>query len=108
MKNAKKRVAAMFLAFLLVFCGSVITMDVVQTVPVFAASAVKLNKTKLTLKKGQTYQLKLSPDQKKVKWSSSKKTVVSVSKKGKLTAKKLETRRLQRRLGRKNTPAKLQ
>lgn len=107
MKNVKKRVAAMFLAFLLVFCGSVITMDVVQTVPVFAASAVKLNKTKLTLKKGQTYQLKLSPDQKKVKWSSSKKNVVSVSKKGKLTAKKAGNATITAKVGKKKYTCKV-
>lgn len=53
-----------------------------------ARKKVKLNKTKLSLTAGKTYTLKLKNNKKKVKWSSSKKTVASVTAKGKVKAKK--------------------
>lgn len=49
---------------------------------------VKLNKTKLTLTEGKTYKLKLKNNKKKVKWSSAKKSVATVSSVGKIRAKK--------------------
>lgn len=63
-----------------------------------AVKKIKLNKKKLTLKKGKKYQLKVTvkPNNKKtvklakskLKWKSSNKKVVTVSKNGKLKAKK--------------------
>lgn len=53
-----------------------------------AAKKIKLNKTKLTLQQGNTYQLKLSVKKGSIKWASSKKKVATVNKKGKVTAKK--------------------
>lgn len=50
--------------------------------------APKLNKTQLVLKVKQTANLKLSGTSRKVTWKSSKKSVASVNKKGKVTAKK--------------------
>lgn len=54
------------------------------------AAAPKLNKTKVTLTVGKSVTLKLNhaPKGKAVTWSSSKKAVATVSKKGKVTAKK--------------------
>lgn len=49
-----------------------------------AAKKVKLNKTKISLKVGRTYQLKLKNTKKKVKWSSKDKMTATVSKKGKV------------------------
>ncbi len=57
----------------------------------------KLNKKKVTLKTTKTkfgvktYQLKVIGANAKVKWSSSKKSIATVSKKGKITAKKKGT-----------------
>lgn len=59
-----------------------------EPVQVEAASAIKLNKTKLVMDKGKTYQLKISGTKKKVTWKSSKKSVAAVSSSGKVTAKK--------------------
>lgn len=59
-----------------------------EPVQVEAASTVKLNKTKLVLDRGKTYQLKVSGTKKKVTWKSSKKSVATVSSSGKVTAKK--------------------
>lgn len=73
------RVVILWLALLTVgMCGS-------------AAGTVKLNKSSLSLLKGKTYTLKLSGTTAKVKWSSSKTSVATVSSKGKVTAKKKGT-----------------
>ncbi len=48
---------------------------------------IKISKTKLSLKKGKTYTLKVSGTKKKVKWSTSNKKVATVNSKGKVTAK---------------------
>ena len=49
--------------------------------------APKLNKTAVTLKVGQTYQLKLSGTNQKITWKSSNSKIVTVNKTGKLFAK---------------------
>lgn len=52
-----------------------------------AASKVKINKTKATIIKGTTVQLKISGTKKKVKWTTSDKKIAAVSSKGKVTGK---------------------
>ena len=49
--------------------------------------APKLNKTAVTLKVSQTYQLKLSGTNQKITWKSSNSKIVTVNKTGKLFAK---------------------
>ena len=49
--------------------------------------APKLNKTSITLKIGQTYQLKLSGTNQKITWKSSNSKIVAVNKAGRLQAK---------------------
>ena len=49
--------------------------------------APKLNKTAVTLKVGQTYQLKLSGTNQKITWKSSNSKIVTVNKAGKLSAR---------------------
>lgn len=51
-----------------------------------AAKVVKLNKTKLSLKVGETAKLTLSGTDSKVTWSSNKKKIATVSKTGTVTA----------------------
>ena len=50
------------------------------------AAKLKLNKTKVTVYKGCTETLKVTGSKKKVKWSSSKKAVASVSSSGSIVA----------------------
>lgn len=69
----------------LVFC---LCVGVEYTADAKTKKKVKLNKTKLTLTESKTYKLKLKNNKKKVKWSSTKKSIVSVSSKGKIKAKK--------------------
>ena len=68
---------------------------------------VKLNKTKLTLRVGKTYKLKLKNNKKKIKWSSSKKKVATVSKTGKVKAKKAGTARITAKVGKKKYVCKV-
>ena len=76
------------------FDGEKITQcEVTVTAP--SVKSLSLNKSKLTLSKGEKYTLKakVTPKgaYKKVKWSSSNKKVVSVNSKGKVVAKKKGT-----------------
>lgn len=52
------------------------------------AATVKISKTKATLYTGDSTTLKISGTKKAVKWTSSKKSIATVSSKGKVTAKK--------------------
>ena len=68
---------------------------------------VALNKKKLTLTVGKTYKLKLKNNKKKIKWSSSKKKVATVSKTGKVKAKKAGTARITAKVGKKKYVCKV-
>lgn len=61
-----------------------------------------LSKKKLTMSVGESKTLKVKNTKKKVKWSSGKKSVASVSKKGRVKAKKKERQLLRQRLLRLN------
>lgn len=78
-----KRLITGFLVFAL--CISV-GIGVIQT---NAAGNVKLNKTRVSLKVGKTVKLKVYGTKKKVRWTSKKKSVASVSAIGKVRAKKV-------------------
>lgn len=85
MRVLKKLTTALALALTLTLVAP--TTVPVTSVAVAEAAAIKLNKTKKTLKVGQTYQLKVTGTTKKVTWKSSKKSVAAVSSKGKVKAK---------------------
>lgn len=93
MANIFKRVIAVCIAFTLII-GLV-------TVPASAAS-VKLNKTKATLTVGKTLQLKVTGTKGKITWSTSKKSVATVSKSGKVTTKKAGTATITAKTGSKS------
>jgi len=52
------------------------------------AATIKLNKSKVSIKVGESYQLKLNGTKDKIKWSSSKKSIVKVSSEGIITGVK--------------------
>ncbi len=56
---------------------------------VYAKKKPKLNKTKVTISVNKTFKLKVKNIKGKIKWSSSNKRVVTVSKKGLIRAKKV-------------------
>lgn len=66
----------MISAFAVALCVTLLTPGVAQ-----AKSQVALNKAKVTVCTGKTYTLKMSGISKKVKWSTSDKNVVSITKK---------------------------
>lgn len=70
-------------------------------------AAVKLNAQKKTLTKGQTFTLKLTGTKKKVSWSSSNKSIASVSKKGVVKASKKGTAVITAKTGKKKYTCKI-
>ncbi len=96
-------------AIAMIFTLSMVAPEVVPitTATTVEAASVKLNYSKLTLYKGQKKQLKLKGTKKKAKWSSNRKTVVSVDKKGKITAKKKGTAVITAKVGKKKYKCKV-
>ena len=72
-----------------------------KTITKSTSAAPKLNKTKATLYKGGTLQLKVTGTKSKVRWSSSNKKVATVSSNGKVTAKKKGTATITAKVGKK-------
>lgn len=72
-----------------------------------AAKKVKLNKSKLSLYVGKSYTLKLKNNKSKVKWTSSKKSVATVSSKGKVKAKKKGSCKITAKVGKKKYVCKV-
>ncbi len=77
-----KRTVAFLLSFLLV--------TVCYYIPT-SASTIQLNKTKATIQVGKTTKLSVKGTKKKVTWSSQKRAVATVNKKGVVTGKKVGT-----------------
>ena len=75
----KRRIISMFMVLVMLFSFS--------GTEATAAKKPKLNETEITMKKGDTFKLKVTNAGKKVTWKSSNSAIVSV-KNGKLTAKK--------------------
>lgn len=98
MKTAKK-----------ILTYAVVATMVVSMLPVstMAKKAPKLNKKKLTLTVGISYQLKLKNNKKKVKWSSSKKKVAIVSTKGKVRAMSAGSCKITAKVGKKKYTCKV-
>lgn len=98
------------LSVLIVITTLTISQTTIPQLPnssVVEAASVKLNKTKYTLVKGSTYKLKISGTKKKVKWSSSNKSVATVNSKGKVTAKKKGTATITAKVGNKKYKCKI-
>ena len=104
MKNGQKcfkRIGVLLTTFLLiVMCLAVDTTTV-------SAAKNKLSKTKITLTQGKKYRLKVKGTKKKVKWSSTKKSVATVNKKGVVTAKKKGTAYIKAKVGKKTYKCKV-
>ena len=96
MKRIKK-LSVMLLCCLLL---SVIAMPV-------SASAAKLNKKSISLNVGKTYTLKASGTKGKITWTSSKKSVATVSSKGVVKAKKKGTAVITAKYGKKKLTCKV-
>lgn len=95
MKKQKRIVATLIIALLCLMIS----------MPVNAAT--KISKSKATLIKGQTLQLKVTGTKSQAKWSSSKKSVATVSVKGKVTAKKKGAATITAKIGKKKYTCKV-
>lgn len=95
MKRTLKKSIMFLLALMVMFC---------MTSPVSAAS---ISKKKVTVCTGQTVQLKVNGNRKKVKWSSSNRAVGTVTQKGKVSAKKKGTTTITAKIGKKKYTCKV-
>lgn len=92
MKRTKKLLAILLSALCIISINPVVAIPMCDNIIVAnAATKIAINKTKITLKKSQAYQLKITGTKKSAKWKSSNSDVVSVDKKGKIYAKKKGT-----------------
>ncbi|MBO6046982.1 MAG: Ig-like domain-containing protein [Erysipelotrichaceae bacterium] len=81
-KTIKTAIRALSLFFAILGCALYFNMQTVE------AATAYLNKQEITLNYKQTYKLSVKNNKKSVKWSTSKKSVATVSSKGTVTAKK--------------------
>lgn len=100
MKTWKKHLAVLFAA-------SVIITALPVNAQAASKSKIKLSESKLTLYVGNTKTLKLKGTKKKPKWTSSKKSVATVTKKGKVKAKKKGSTVITAKLGKKKYKCKV-
>lgn len=89
-----KRIISLFLAFAIVISACLIGGSYT-----LSAGKMKLNKKTITLKPGETFKLVVKNKKKTVKWTSNKKKVATVSKKGKVKAKKIGNAKITAKVG---------
>lgn len=93
MKYLKKSICTL-LMLLALSCSSAVVLSCATTPITAEAASIKINKKKIVLDKGKTFQLKIQGTKKKVTWKSNKPSVAKVSSKGKVTAKKKGTAKI--------------
>lgn len=88
---------------------SAVVLMTTLLIPAFQASAasVKLNKTKIVIAVGQTYALKVKGTTKTVKWSTAKKKVATVTKKGVVKGVRKGTAIITAKVGKKTYKCKV-
>ncbi len=103
-----KRTSKIVALCMALFVGYAFTIPAtIGTLESHAAAKVKISKTKATIKQGQTLQLKMKGTKKKAKWSSSKKSIATVNKKGKVTAKNPGKTVITAKIGKKKYKCKI-
>ena len=104
MENTKKNIFISIVMAVVLIISSVIVVPVQQET--YAASKVKLSDTKKTMHKGSAYTLKVTGG-KASSFKSSNKKVASVTKKGKITAKKKGKATITVKVGKKSLKCKV-
>lgn len=92
-----KRIVSSALVLSLLLSSSIIAVS---------AKKVRLNKSKVTMIKGETLSLKIT-GAKNIKWKSSKKSVATVTSKGKVKAKNKGTAKITAKVGKKKYTCKV-
>ena len=95
MKKVVKKTSVLLFALMLVVC---------MALPVSAAS---ISKKKVTICTGQTIRLKVNGVKKKARWTSSNKSVATVTQKGKVSAKKKGITTVTAKIGKKKYTCKV-
>ncbi len=103
-RMGKRMVSVIAMAMVLVFSVSCM---IPQTAMVVEAATVKLSKTSAVMYPTETLQLKVQGTKKTVTWSSSKKSVATVSSKGKISAKTPGSAVISAKVGGKSYKCKL-
>lgn len=88
-------------------CSLVVFTLLFSVNPVQAKAKLQLNKTYITISKKSTFTLKVSGTKKKTRWYSSKKSIASVNKNGKVYAKKSGTAYITAKVGKKKMKCKI-
>lgn len=101
-KSFSKLVTALLLALAICVTGVIGNESSVD-----AKTKIKISNTKITLTVGQSKTLKVKGTKKKAKWSSGKKSVATVSKKGKVVAKKAGNATITAKIGKKKYKCKV-
>ena len=99
--TGKQKLTMVWLALVFLFLGSFNRPVDVQ------AAKMKLNKSVVTINRGASTSMKVSGSKKKVKWSSSKKFVASVSAIGKVSGKKAGTAYIYAKVGNRTLKCKV-
>ena len=100
MKTCKKKIA---LGLSLVLVTASIAVPSTES----QAAKMKLNRSSATITVGKKVTLKVRGTKKKVKWSSNKKTIATVTRKGKVTAQKPGTAVITAKIGKKKYKCKV-
>lgn len=95
MKKVAKKASVLLFALMLVVCMAL------------SVSAASISKKKVTICTGQTIQLKVNGVKKKARWTSSNKSVATVTQKGKVSAKKKGTTTATAKIGKKKYTCKV-
>lgn len=107
MKKLNKLIVAMVIIFASLLITPIVVTNTQTAYTVEAASKIQLNKTKKTLYVGDTYKLKITGTNKKVKWSTSDKSIATVNANGKIKAKKKGNVTIKAKVGGKTYKCKI-
>ena len=88
-------------------CIALSAMVLLSTVPIHAKTKIHLSKSYITLPTKNTYTLKISGTKKKAKWISNQKKIATVTKSGKVTAKKSGTAYITAQIGKQKFKCKV-
>lgn len=100
MRNLKKKLSVLLMLVMLLTLVS-------PAASVNAKAKIKISKTKTTLSVGDTITLKMTGTKKTVKWTTSNKKVATVSKKGKVVAKKVGSTKIKAKVSGKTYTCKV-
>lgn len=93
--------------FAILICLTIMTATIPTASHVHAASKITLNKTQISIIKGNSFKLKVKGTKKKASWRSSKTSVATVNKKGKVTAKRTGRAVITAKVGKKKCKCKV-